>query len=262
VQLTPNNTLTARYQYFSNNQNNQGVGQFSLASQAYGSSSTEHTLQISDTQIVNPKVVNETRFQYLRDDSAQTVQNFTPTISVLGAFNGGGNQQGNSEDTQNHYELQNYTSIVHGKHLVKFGGRLRELTDTNTSVAGFNQVWTFSSLTAYQNQLLSNCPGGPTSTCGPSQFSVVTGQGTSSVNLVDTGLFADDNWRVRPNITLSYGLRFETQNQIHDHADFAPRVAVAWGLGGGGQKAAPKTVLRAGFGMFYDRFPSNLVLQA
>jgi hypothetical protein len=260
VQLTPNNTLTARYQYFSNNQNNQGVGQFSLPSQAYDSSSTEHTLQISDTQIVNTNVVNETRFQYLRDDSSQTVQNFAPTVSVLGTFTGGGNQQGNSADTENHYELQNYTSIVHGKHLVKFGGRLRGLTDTNTSVAGFNQVWTFSSLPAYENQLLGNCPSGPTPTCGPSQFSVVTGQGTSSVNLVDAGLFADDTWRVRPNVTLSYGLRFETQNQIHDHADFAPRVSIAWGLGGA--KAAPKTVLRAGFGMFCDRFPYNLVLQA
>ena len=261
VQLTPNNTLTARYQYFSNNQNNQGVGQFSLASQAYGASSTEHTLQISDTQIVNPNVVNETRFQYLHDDATQTVQNFKPSIFVLGAFTAGGNQQGNSEDTQNHYELQNYTSINHGKHLVKFGGRLRALTDSNTSVAGFNGGWTFSSITAYQNQLLGSCRSGPTPpTCGPSQFSVVTGQGTSSVNLVDTGLFADDNWRVRPNITLSYGLRFETQNQIHDHADFAPRVALAWGLGSA--KAAPRTVLRAGFGMFYDRFPSNLVLQA
>jgi hypothetical protein len=258
-QLTPNNTLTVRYQYYLDNENNQGVGGQSLPSQAYSSSSTEHTLQISDTQIINTNIVNETRFQYLRDDTTQTVQNFTPTISVLGAFTDGGNTQGNSSDYENHYELQNYTSISHGKHLIKFGGRLRAMTDTNTSVTGFNQMWTFSSVTAYTNQLLGLCPTGPTLSCGPSQFSVVKGQATSSTNLVDAGLFADDTWRVRQNITLSYGLRFETQNQIHDHADFGPRVSVAWGLG---SKAAPKTVLRAGSGMFYDRFPYNLVLQA
>jgi hypothetical protein len=258
-QITPNNTLTVRYQYYLDNENNQGISGQSLPSQGYNTSSTEHTLQISDTQIINTNVVNETRFQYLRDDSTQTVANFTPTINVLGAFVGGGNSQGNSVDTENHYELQNYTSVVHGKHLMKFGGRLRVLTDTNTSVQGFNQTWTFSSLTAYQNQLLNNCPAGPTLTCGPSQFSVVTGQATSSVNLVDVGIFADDTWRLQPNITLSYGLRFESQNQIHDHADFGPRVALAWGLG---SKTAPKTVLRAGAGMFYDRFPYNLVLQA
>jgi hypothetical protein len=259
-QLSSNNTLTVRYQYYLDNENNQGISGQSLPSQGYNSSSTEHTLQISDTQIVNTNIVNETRFQYLRDDNSQNVQNFTPTISVLGAFTGGGNQQGNSLDTENHYELQNYTSIAHGQHLIKFGGRLRDMTDRNTSVAGFNQTWTFSSLAAYREQLLGECPTGPTPTCGPSQFSVVKGQPTSSVNLLDVGLFVDDTWKIRPNITLSYGLRVETQNQIHDHADFAPRLSLAWGLGKA--KTTPKTVLRAGFGMFYDRFSNNLVLQA
>src|SRR5208337_4706507 len=65
--------------------------------------------------------------------------------------------------------------------------------------------------------------------------------------------------KVRPTFTLSAGLRFETQNAIHDHADWAPRVGFAWGIGGGG-KSAPKTVLRGGFGLFYDRFAQDLVL--
>jgi hypothetical protein len=62
-------------------------------------------------------------------------------------------------------------------------------------------------------------------------------------------------------MTLSYGLRFETQNGIHDHGDWAPRVGFAWGLGGK-KNAAPKTVIRTGFGMFYDRFAQNLIMQA
>jgi hypothetical protein len=274
-QLTPSNTLTVRYQYYRDSETNDGIGQFSLPTQAYNSISTEHTIQISDTQVISANIVNETRFQYLRDDSSQTVQNFQPTVSVPGAFTGGGNQIGNSSDTQNHYELQNYTSIVHGKHLIKFGGRLRALTDSNVSNANFNGAFTFASLAAYEgNELPGSClsaliaglPTVPTTgqltACGVSQFSITTGQPLSQVSLVDAGLYVQDDWRIRPNMTLSYGLRFESQTDIHDHADFAPRLSFAWGLGGGGKKTAPKTVLRAGYGMFYDRFPYNLVLQA
>jgi Carboxypeptidase regulatory-like domain/TonB dependent receptor len=275
-QLSPSNTLTVRYQFFRNNENNEGVGQFSLPSQAYNTTSTEHTLQISDTQVLSTNVVNETRFQYLREHSDQTVQNLQPTVSVLGAFANGGNQIGNGSDLQNHYELQNYTSIVHGSHLIKFGGRLRAITDSNQSTSNFNGVFTFSSLSAYQFSpqggtaclapFVAALPTLPTSSdlagCGASQFSIITGQPRSDVTLVDAGLYGQDDWRIRPNLTLSYGLRFETQNDIHDHGDFAPRISFAWGLGGGGKKATPKTVLRAGFGIFYDRFPYNLVLQA
>src|SRR5271155_1987744 len=275
-QLSPGNTLPVRYQYYRDSETNDGVGQFSLPSQAYNTTDTEHTVQISDTQVINTNIVNETRFQYLRDDSSQKVPNFSPTISVLGAFTGGGNQIGNSSDTQNHYELQNYTSIVHGKHLIKFGGRLRDMTDSNVSNQNFNGAFTFSTLSNYEinvlpgtsclSLLIAALPTIPTTgqlaNCGASQFSITTGQPLSGVNLVDAGLYVQDDWRIRPNMTLSYGLRFETQNDIHDHADFAPRLTFAWGLGGGGKKAAPKTVLRAGYGMFYDRFPYNLVLQA
>jgi hypothetical protein len=274
-QLTPNNTLTVRYQYYRDSETNDGIGQFSLPSQGYNTTDTEHTVQVSDTQVINTNIVNETRFQYLRDDSSQTVPNFSPTISVLGAFTGGGNQIGNSSDTQNHYELQNYTSIVHGNHLIKFGGRLRAMTDSNTSNQNFNGAFTFSTLSNYEinvqpgtsclSLLIAALPTIPTTgqlaNCGASQFSITNGQPLSEVTLVDAGLYLQDDWRIRPNMTLSYGLRFESQNGIHDHADFAPRLSFAWGLGGG-KKAAPKTVLRAGYGMFYDRFPYNLVLQA
>jgi hypothetical protein len=268
-QLSSKNVLTVRYQLWQNSDSNDGIGQFSLPSQAYSTSGTEHTVQVSDTHVFSEKTVNQTRFQYLHESDNQTPQysaftgGGTPAgclllvppcqISVLGAFSGGGNSMGKVLDTEDHYELQNFTSVSLGKNFIRFGGRLRDLDESNSSTAYFNGAFTFPSLDAYQ-KTEQGLPG-----YGPNQFLIVTGNPHASVNLVDLGLYGEDDWRARPNVTLSLGLRFETQNDIHDHADIAPRVGFAWGLGHG---KAPKTVLRAGFGIFYDRFMQNQILQA
>jgi hypothetical protein len=250
-QVSTNNTLTARYQFYRDTQENAGVGGFVLPEAGYDTTSTEHTVQISDTQTIGTKAVNETRFQYLRDNSGQTPVGTDVAINVLGAFTGGGSSLGTQTDYQDHYELQNYTSISQGKHFVKFGGRLRAVHEVNTSNAGFNGTYTFKSIDAYNtltpSQLLIDGPSGAAPTV--------------PVTVVDAGLYVQDDWKVLPNLTLSGGLRFETQNAIHDHGDWAPRLGFAWGIGGGG-KSAPKTVLRGGFGMFYDRFTNSLVLNA
>lgn len=275
-QVSQNNTLTARYQFFRNTDTDDGIGQFSLADQGYDSTQYEHTFQVSDTQIVSPTIVNETRFQFVRDENNQTARSTTATVSVVGAFTDGGNSSGNLVDNENRYELQNYTSMTHGNHLIKFGGRLRASTDSNSSNSNFNGVFTFPSITAYQTTQIGLAQGltaaqsraacvaislNPTLDCGASQFSMTSGQALSEVTLVDAGLYALDDWRIRPNMTLSYGLRFETQNDIHDHGDWAPRLAFAWGLGKG-KNPSPKTVLRVGSGLFYERFASSSVLQA
>ena len=79
--------------------------------------------------------------------------------------------------------------------------------------------------------------------------------------MIDVGAYAEDNWKVKPDVTLSYGMRFESQTQIHDHADFAPRAGLAWAISGGKNKP-PRAVIRTGFGWFYQRFQSTNILQA
>jgi len=272
-QLGKNNTLTMRYQFFHDTETNAGIGQFSLPSQEYNSTEDEHTLQISDTQVISNAVVNETRFQFNRDNTSQTPISATPTIDVLGAFTDGGNPQGSLVDHENRYELQNYTSVLHHKHFIKFGARIRGTQDSSTSNANFNGVFTFPSITAYQTTALGLMNGqtsaasraaceltstNPTLDCGASQFVITAGQPLVQASLVDAGLYVQDDWRARPNLTVSFGMRFETQSQIHDHGDWAPRLSIAWGIGKS-SNPSPKTVLRAGFGIFYDRFSYNLV---
>lgn len=254
-QLAANNTLTARYQFTDINETNDGVGLFSLASQGYNRNSTEHTFQLTDTQVISPRTVNETRFEYERGSNDLTAQSTLPEILVQGAFTAGGNPIGAQSTASDHYELQNYTSMALGKHIVKFGGRLRVTAETFSSSQNFNGTFTFASLAAYQSTL-QNAAANP-----PAQFSIVTGLLQVSDTVWDMGVYGQDDWKIRPNLTLSYGLRFESQNEIHDHADVAPRVGLAWGLGRGGNKP-PKTILRAGYGVFYDRFPQSLVIQA
>jgi hypothetical protein len=274
-QISKNNTLTARYQFEQEKENNEGIGQTSLSTLGYNEVETENTLQLSDTQVLSNAVVNETRFQYRRDKDNMRAQNFGPMTQVLGFFTTGGNSQGNNLDTSNRYELQNYTSMAHGKHFIKFGIRERLETDSNFANSDFNGVFTFPSLAAYnvtqagiQNGLtpaqsrsmcLAASPNPQTAQCGASQLTLTTGQPSITNTLAETDLFADDTWRMRRNITVNYGLRFETQTQIHDHADFAPRVGFAWGLGKG---PSPKTVVRAGSGVFYDRFDQQYIVNA
>ena len=96
---------------------------------------------------------------------------------------------------------------------------------------------------------------------GASQLSINTGNPEISGNQIDVGAFFGDDWRIRANLTLSLGLRYETQTNIHDWTDFAPRIGMAWAPGAGGRSKG-KSVLRAGFGMFYDRFALGNVLTA
>jgi hypothetical protein len=264
-QLSKNNTLTVRYQYVRNKQDNEGIGQFSLPSQGFNSHSTEQTVQISDTQVLSPTMVNETRFQYIRNSSNQIPLSDQPTLNVLGAFNGGGSPEGMVIGKQDHYELQNYTSIAHGRHFIKFGGRLRGTLYSSNKDSNFNGQFTFPSLNAYQITEVGLQEGLTPAQIralggGASQFSIVTGQPLSDVSMIDVGFYAEDEWRIRPNISLSYGLRYETQTGIPYQGDWAPRVSLAWGLGD--SKASPKTVLRGGYGIFYDRFSYNYLLQA
>ncbi len=259
-------TLTLRYHLQQETQGNGGVGQFALASQAFNSNNTEQVLQFSDSQLYGVHLLNETRFQYIRDRNRQTPETLGPTIVVQGGFTGGGSNLGLNNDAQDHYELQNYVQSTRGKHTVDFGARLRGTRDSNYSTANFNGQYTFATLTAYQITQQGMAQGWTPAQIraaggGASLFSQTSGTPAIVVNVFDAGLYAEDNWKVRKDVTLSYGLRFETQTEMPDHADWAPRLGVSWAIPHGKNKP-PLAVIRSGFGLFYTRFPSLNVLEA
>jgi hypothetical protein len=259
-------TFSVRYHLNRETQTNGGVGQFALASQAYDSNNTEQVLQLTDSQTYGPNLLNDTRFQYIRNRNRQTPQNLGPTIVVQGGFTGGGNNTGLNNDAQDHYELQDYVQSTMGRHTLAYGVRIRYTRDSNYSTSNFNGQYTFSSLAAYQiNEQGIQQGWTPAQIAaaggGPSLFSQTTGTPAIAVNVFDMGLYGEDNYKIKPNVTLSYGLRFESQTRIPDHADFAPRFGVSWAVNGAKNKP-PIVVIRTGFGLFYSRFASLNILNA
>ncbi|HKT11157.1 MAG TPA: carboxypeptidase regulatory-like domain-containing protein, partial [Terriglobia bacterium] len=264
LQLSNNNVMSIRYQHWSNENTNAGIGQFQLPTSGYNSTGSENLVQVSDTQVISTRTVTQTRFQYVHSDSMQNPLSTDPTLNVIGAFTGGGSSKGTYLDTGNQYQLQSETSMTFGKHALTFGGRVRDISQSINTTSGYNGTFTFPGISGYSIYAQGLAQGLTPAQIiaaggGASQFSIITGSPLASANRIDYALYAEDTWRVRPNISLTGGLRFEGQNHINDHFDLAPRVGFAWGIGKSG--SAPKTVLRAGAGLFYDRFDIDNILQ-
>jgi outer membrane receptor protein involved in Fe transport len=154
---------------------------------------------------------------------------------VLGAFTGGG-AQADRIQTENHIAFNEIVVWSGKKHTVRFGINVPDISrrglDDYTNAGG---TYTFSSLTDY----LAQRP-----------FSLVRQSGDGRVVFVEKvlGGFVQDEFKARPNLQISVGLRYDWQNYFHDNNNFGPRVSFAYAPGKG-----RATVIRGGAGMFYDR---------
>jgi hypothetical protein len=268
-QINPSNTLVGRYTYTKNTRI-VGVGGFSLPTRAYDTEQTEHTVQFTETAVISKTIVNETRFQFEHSSNVQNADNSTPTLEVQDAFTGGGSQVGQSHSDNNEAELTNNTSFAMGQHSLKVGGRLRWVKDSSFSPQNFGGTFVFfgagaglTSIQRYQRTIILQEQGATPAQIraaggGASQFRLSSGNPESEVSQWDFGGYFQDDWKLRPNLTLSLGLRYENQSNIDSNFNFAPRVGFAWQPGG----LQSKTVVRGGYGIFYDRVSENLTMTA
>jgi hypothetical protein len=246
--LGKNNTLTARYQFEHNQQTNAGLGSTSLATIANNSTTWENNIQISDTQILSQKVINETRLQLVRANANTTPLSTASGVTVAGVFTGGGSGGGPTTSTQDHLELQNYTSIALQKNFIRAGMRLRVFRTAENSTSGATGTFSYNNTTDY---IAGNA----------AQYSVnIYAHPQISATMTDVGLYAEDDWRVKPNMTVSYGVRYEAQTDINSKADIAPRAAISYGIPR--KQGNPTSVVRVGWGIFYDRFVIADILNA
>lgn len=296
-QINKNHTLVTVVEFNPSHASRAGIGGFTLPSRAYDTDGYERQFRLTETAVLNQKVVTETRLQLRSDRTEQRGNNSIPALNVLDAFNGGGDQTGPSLSRRVLLALYNNTTLTRGSHILRFGGRVRRVTLRDESRSNFVGTYTFAggdavaldannqvirdaqgrplfenitSLERYRRTLLFTRPGAPARPpgitdqelgLGPTQFSISGGNPLVAIAQTDVSGFLQDQWNARPNLMLNFGLRYEWQTNIHSGLNFAPRLAFAWSPVA--KRPAPsKAVIRGGFGIFYDRVAENLTLQA
>ena len=251
--VNKNNTLSVRYAGNYVDLHKQGIGGFNLPSRAFDYSDRMHILQVQDMAILSPRVVNEFGFQYIWYYIKQTPADPSSALIVNDAFSGGGAQIGNYSFTRHEDEFRDYLTITGAKHTVKFGGRYRWAHISDIAPTNFGGSFIFTSLNQYRNTLLG--------TAIPAQLIIAGGNPFAEVRQWDIGPFIQDDWKLRPNFTVSGGLRYQYQTNLKSKLMFAPRASFAWAPWFD-PKGQPKTVIRGGVGIFYDLVRTSVSLQA
>jgi hypothetical protein len=265
-QLGARHTLVGRFDWEDTSRENSGLDTYSLPSRSSNSSGRESQVQITETAVLSPTTVHEVRIQYSRNNDTSEFLSTNTAISVPEAFTTGGSAGGPSSDQEDRWELNDALSLASSKHMVKLGGRLRRTSQVDRSMQGYNGLFLFTSMDAYRiteeglrNGLTAEqirAQGG-----GASQFSITAGDPSASVSQIDAGLFFQEDWRIARQFTFSAGVRYETQSNIGDRHEFAPRVGFAWAPKLRTQDQ-PLAVIRGGFGIFYDRVSESLTMDA
>jgi hypothetical protein len=216
-----------------------------LADSLIGRSRNTDALSYSDNYVVSSRAVAQTRFQYSRLTPAVVATGGTqkPVLIInikdsarinSGSLVAGTSTTGATDRNETRYQLQEVFAYLSGNHSYKLGGDLQRIKSTFIDLSNASGTWDFDSA----GDFLANVPN-------RFRQNFLT---TSSQHNTYMGVFVQDEWRLKPNFVLSYGLRYENETIVHDKNNFGPRVAFSYDPFKSG-----KTVIRGGAGIFYNR---------
>lgn len=231
--LTKAHMLRAMFQQNDNEQGNLGVGSFDLSDRAYSRTSRETMFRLSETGPLTPALFAETRLQLRRSSAEAASVSDTPTVRVLDAFTSGGAQQDGGREATD-VELAANVDWARGKHAVRFGALVEGGTYRSDSRTNYLGTFTFASLADYEAGR-------------PATYTRRLGDPLVRYSHWQAGLFVQDDWRARKNLTVSSGLRYELQSHLGDRWNLAPRAGFTWS-----PFASGRTTVRGGGGIFYD----------
>jgi hypothetical protein len=235
-------TVRAMYQQNDNDQRNLGIGSFDLSERAFGRRAFERMLRLSDSGSLAKAWFGEMRLQVRTTESEAFAVLEQPTVRVLDAFTAGGAQQDGGRRSA---EIEWATNVdwARRRHAIRFGSLLEGgsfRSDLRTNYLG---TYTFASLADYEAGVAST-------------YSRRDGNPLVEYSHWQAGVFVQDDWRARKNLTLSGGLRQEIQTHLGDEWNLAPRGGLTWSPFKSG-----RTTVRAGGGIFYDWLEADVYEQ-
>ena len=225
-------------------------GGLRLAEALQGTTRDSDALAYTDNYVFSATLVNQLRVQWSRLRPATATRTGPQSPVVLIAINdpldpadpadrsgtlvAGASSSGASARRETRWQAQNTLNAVRGAHTLKMGGDVQRIDSSFIDLLDASGTYNFTSA----GDFLANTP---------SRFRQRFG-GESAQRNTYAGFFAHDEWRLRPNLTASYGLRYEQETIVRDRNNFAPRAAVAYDPTGTG-----RTVVRLGAGLFFNR---------
>lgn len=236
--LTKTHTSRLQFQRNAVLQNNLGTGDFDLPSRGYSQNQAEYLARLADSGVIGKKFYNESRlqFRWLTTEAQSVTQG--QTVLVPGAFNDGSAQRSGGRK-QWEYELVDNIDYALEKHGVRFGVQLeggQYRSDDSSNAFGTFQ---FANLAAYELKQ-------------PTQYTQRFGDPLVTYSQQQVGWYIQDDFRVRKNLTISYGVRQEFQTHMRDHLNVAPRAGMVWSPFKSGS-----VTIRSGAGIFYDWYAAQ-----
>ena len=235
-------------------QNARNAGGLSAATASADLESIDYALAVSNTLAFGARTVLETRAQYAHSDlQAPPSELVGPTVAIAGIATFGTSSTSPTGRVNDLFQAVNTLSHQAGAHALRGGLDFLYNDDRITFPRAFRGSYAFSSLANFLSGTYNNA--GFTQTFGSNEVS------QSNPNV---GMFLQDEWKVRPSVTLNLGLRYDLQfldTIVTDTNNVSPRAGIVWS-----PFASRRTLVRAAGGVFYDRVPlrplANALLSA
>jgi hypothetical protein len=237
--LTLDQTLRFGYNMSRFSSDNLGIGGYDEPERAFSTSNHSQNFRVQHFGPVGRRAFSRTRVQVIWSDSDSQSAIEAPTIRVLDAFTSGGAQRAGGDHSRL-LDVGSDLDYVLGRNSFRAGVSVNGGWSHSNSTSNYLGQYTFDNLDAY---LAGQ----------PSLYTRRIGDPFIAYRNVQAGLYVQDDIRVRKNLTLTPGMRYELQTHVHDFSNFGPRIGATWAPFASGQ-----TTVRGSVGVFYDWLPTSI----